>query len=147
MHLKKGSADGELIGIEFNKTILFILISMKNDLFHIFTFHFMKTKKKDKKEKQQSKDIEKSHVQLHRSLNVKMKDGNAKGSILTQLQDKMKGSKFRWINEQLYTQSGDKSLAMIQNDTSLFDVYHQGFREQVRRWPLVPVDVFIKMLK
>lgn len=103
-----------------------------------------------KKEKKERKNNEKSHVQLHRSLNVKMKlskDGNVQNGILTQLQDKMKGSKFRWINEQLYTQSGDKSLEMIQKDKSLFEVYHQGFREQVRRWPLVPVDVFIKMLK
>ena len=107
----------------------------------------MKSKKKDKKG---GKESGKQHVQLHRSLNVKMKlskDGSVKNSILTQLQDKMKGSKFRWINEQLYTQSGDKSLEMIQSDQSLFDVYHQGFREQVRRWPLIPVDVFIKMLK
>ena len=110
----------------------------------------MKTKKKDKKDKKRSKETEKGHSQLHRSLNIKMmvnKEGTTKNSILTQLQDKMKGSKFRWINEQLYTQSGNDSLEMIQKDSSLFDIYHQGFREQVRRWPLVPVDVFITMLK
>lgn len=110
----------------------------------------MKTKKKSKKQSSSNKENEKQHPQLHRSLNVRMKatrDGTSNKGILSQLQEKMKGSKFRWINEQLYTQSGNKSLQMIQEDESLFDIYHQGFREQVRRWPLVPVDVFIKMLK
>ncbi|KNB43419.1 ribosomal RNA-processing [Blastocystis sp. subtype 4] len=90
----------------------------------------------------------KSHErpQLHRSLNVKLSPGKSKG-LLNQLQDKLKGSKFRWINEKLYTQSGNDSLEMIQKDVSLFDLYHEGFREQVTRWPLVPVDVLIKMLK
>ena len=78
----------------------------------------------------------KSHErpQLHRSLNVKLSPGKS-------------GSKFRCINEKLYTQSGNDSLEMIQKDVSLFDLYHEGFREQVTRWPLVPVDVLIKMLK
>ena len=107
-------------------------------------------KKKEGKGKTTNQKKEKGNSKLHRSLNIKLSttaNGNPKNSILTQLQDKMKGSKFRWINEQLYTQSGDKSLEMIQNDQSLFDIYHEGFREQVRRWPLIPVDVFIKMLK
>ena len=77
---------------------------------------------------------EKQPVQLHRSMNVKVRLGNTGGketNMLGQLRDKMKGSKFRWINEQLYTQSGDKSLEMIKNDKELFDIYHEGFREQV----------------
>ena len=77
---------------------------------------------------------------------MKLSHGKSKG-LLNQLQDKLKGSKFRWINEKLYTQSGNDSLEMIQKDVSLFDLYHEGFREQVTRWPLVPVDVLIKMLK
>ena len=102
---------------------------------------------KHKKGVEKTKSM-KSHErpQLHRSLNVKLSPGKSKG-LLNQLQDKLKGSKFRWINEKLYTQSGNDSLEMIQKDVSLFDLYHEGFREQVTRWPLVPVDVLIKMLK
>lgn len=103
----------------------------------------MKHKKgKDKKKSLKPND----RPQLHRSLNVKLSLGKSKG-LLNQLQDKLKGSKFRWINEKLYTQSGSDSLEMVQKDKSLFDIYHEGFREQVTRWPLVPVDVFIGMLK
>ena len=101
---------------------------------------------KQKKNKKKTTPKQQGRVQLHRSLKVTPSSGSSKPMIAL-LQDKMKGSKFRWINEQLYTQSGDASLKMIQEDSSLFDVYHQGFREQVTRWPLVPVDVFIKMLQ
>lgn len=110
----------------------------------------MKTKKEDKKGKEKKRGGEKQPIQLHRSMNVKVhlnQTGGKETNMLDQLRDKMKGSKFRWINEQLYTQSGEKSLEMIKNDKALFDIYHEGFREQVTRWPLVPVDVFIKMLK
>lgn len=107
----------------------------------------MKQKKKGaNKNKEKVKVKQSEHVQLHRSMNVKSALGSA-NRMIDQLQSKMKGSKFRWINEQLYTQSGNASLEMVQKDSSLFDIYHQGFREQVTRWPLIPVDVFIKMLK
>ena len=96
------------------------------------------------------KGSEKKKAKLHRSLKANVaisKSGDFSNGFLAQLQNKVKGSKFRWINEQLYTQSGEDSLRMIKEDESLFDVYHQGFREQVTRWPLVPVDVFISILK
>ena len=105
--------------------------------------------KPSKREKKSKKVEPKGSAKLHRSLNVKVQPGGRKdeSGILTKLKDKVKGSKFRWINEQLYTQDSSKSLEMIRNDESLFDIYHQGFREQVTRWPLVPVDVFIGILK
>lgn len=36
---------------------------------------------------------------------------------------------------------------MMKDDPSLFDVYHSGFAEQVKSWPLNPVDVFIDKLR
>ena len=116
--------------------------------FLISQFHFrpMKHKKGERKGKEKVKAKSPEHVQLHRSMNVKGALGSS-SRMIDKLQSKLKGSKFRWINEQLYTQSGNASFEMIQKDSSLFDIYHQGFREQVTLWPLVPVDVFIKMLK
>ena len=70
---------------------------------------------------------------------------------LTPLQQKMmaklSGSRFRWINEQLYTTTSDKALEMITKQPALFDEYHQGFRSQVQSWPENPVDVFVKTIK
>lgn len=69
---------------------------------------------------------------------------------LTPLQQKMMaklaGSRFRWINEQLYTISSDDALSLIKNQPELFDEYHDGFRSQVTTWPENPVDVFTNQI-
>ncbi|CAK9439643.1 uncharacterized protein LODBEIA_P37430 [Lodderomyces beijingensis] len=70
---------------------------------------------------------------------------------LTPLQQKMmsklSGSRFRWINEQLYTITSEEALKLIKEQPSLFDEYHQGFRSQVETWPENPVDVFVSQFK
>ncbi|CCF55689.1 hypothetical protein KAFR_0A02530 [Kazachstania africana CBS 2517] len=70
---------------------------------------------------------------------------------LTLLQQKMlaklTGSRFRWINEQLYTISSEDALKLISEQPQLFDEYHDGFRSQVQSWPANPVDVFIEQFK
>jgi len=69
---------------------------------------------------------------------------------LTQLQSSMlsslQGARFRSINEHLYTHSSQEALAMIQNEPQLFDEYHKGFRQQVRKWPKNPVDRIVELL-
>jgi ribosomal RNA-processing protein 8 len=69
---------------------------------------------------------------------------------LSKLQEKMQakltGSKFRWLNEQLYTQSSSESKKLFK-DKQLFEIYHQGFRSQIKSWPVNPVDTIIKDLK
>lgn len=70
---------------------------------------------------------------------------------LTPLQQKMmaklSGSRFRWINEQLYTIDSESALKLIKDQPGLFDEYHQGFRSQVQSWPQNPVDVFVDQIK
>lgn len=70
---------------------------------------------------------------------------------LTPLQQKMMakltGSRFRWINEQLYTISSDDALRLIQEQPQLFDEYHDGFRSQVESWPENPVEVFVEQIR
>ena len=70
---------------------------------------------------------------------------------LTPLQQKMMaklaGSRFRWINEQLYTITSEDALALIKEQPELFDEYHEGFRSQVQSWPENPVDVFVDQIK
>lgn len=67
---------------------------------------------------------------------------------LTALQQKMMakltGSRFRWINEQLYTITSEEALKLIKEQPQLFDEYHDGFRSQVQSWPENPVDVFVE---
>lgn len=72
-------------------------------------------------------------------------------SKLTPLQQKMmaklSGSRFRWINEQLYTSDSESALRLIKEQPALFDEYHQGFRSQVQLWPENPVDVFVDQFR
>ncbi|KAJ2589961.1 25S rRNA (adenine645-N1)-methyltransferase [Coemansia sp. RSA 1722] len=63
------------------------------------------------------------------------------------MQQKLKGARFRWINEALYTTTGDKAFEMVQGDPGIFEEYHQGFSSQVEKWPVNPVDIFIKQLQ
>lgn len=70
---------------------------------------------------------------------------------LTPLQQKMmnklSGSRFRWINEQLYTITSEDALSLIKDQPALFDEYHEGFRSQVQSWPENPVDVFVDQIQ
>lgn len=72
-------------------------------------------------------------------------------SKLTPLQQKMmaklSGSRFRWINEQLYSTTSEKALKLVESQPALFDEYHQGFRSQVQSWPENPVDVLVEQFK
>lgn len=71
-------------------------------------------------------------------------------SKLTPLQRKMlnklSGSRFRWINEQLYTTDSSRALEMMKKQPELYEEYHRGFASQVESWPENPVDVFTREL-
>ncbi|KAF9431140.1 25S rRNA (adenine645-N1)-methyltransferase [Podila epigama] len=70
---------------------------------------------------------------------------------LTKLQEQMKktlaGGKFRFLNEQLYTTTGEEAFDLFQSKPELFDEYHEGFRAQVESWPQNPVDIFTSQLR
>eukprot|EP01052_Picozoa_sp_SAG31_P031675 SAG31_NODE_3382_length_4335_cov_2.871813_2_plen_183_part_00 len=46
---------------------------------------------------------------------------------------KLSGARFRFLNEMLYSETGATSFQKFGEDPDLFDVYHQGFRSQVKR--------------
>ena len=60
---------------------------------------------------------------------------------------KLKSSRFRFLNEKLYTQSGSQSFKMFKNDRDgmdTFKTYHEGYAEQVKKWPMDPLDLIIR---
>merc|ERR1712150_318840 len=62
---------------------------------------------------------------------------------------KLKSSRFRFLNEKLYTQSGSQSFKMFKNDRDgmdTFKTYHQGYAEQVKKWPMDPLDLIISSI-
>ncbi|KAJ5319985.1 hypothetical protein PENANT_c040G01439 [Penicillium antarcticum] len=73
-------------------------------------------------------------------------------SNLTPLQQAMRqkliSSRFRHLNEALYTTPSEKALDMFNANPELFDEYHAGFSRQVKEsWPSNPVDGYIKTIR
>lgn len=119
------------------------------------------------KRKRGDKDQEKEeggeeHVEDKESVNpsVKKSKNEEKASVTTpfsssskltplqlKMQEKLSGSRFRWINEQLYTTYSSEALKLIQENPEMFDEYHNGFRSQVKTWPQNPIDSFLNQMK
>lgn len=59
------------------------------------------------------------------------------------LREQLQGSKFRLLNEFLYTTDSKKALDHFRENEQDFDVYHQGFRNQAIKWEVNPLDVII----
>lgn len=63
------------------------------------------------------------------------------------LVENLKGSRFRFINEQLYKCEGKDALKLFDEDKEAFLAYHEGYRQQVQRWPRNPLERMIKAIK
>jgi ribosomal RNA-processing protein 8 len=85
---------------------------------------------------------------MHRD--KRRKKGKHQGN-LSDMQAKMKkkldAAKFRFINEQLYTSSSADGLEMMEQDPEQFAIYHRGFTDQMKKWPVNPVSIFGAMLR
>ncbi|KAE8147452.1 methyltransferase-domain-containing protein [Aspergillus avenaceus] len=73
-------------------------------------------------------------------------------AILTPLQQAMRqkliSSRFRHLNETLYTTPSTKALELFTASPELFDEYHAGFSRQVKEsWPSNPVDGYIQSIR
>lgn len=72
---------------------------------------------------------------------------NANGSFRQSLIDNLKGSRFRYLNELLYSKPSSEATGVFQEDPTSFQAYHEGYRQQVQQWPLNPLDRMINALK
>lgn len=59
----------------------------------------------------------------------------------SQLRAKLQGSHFRQLNESLYTSHSSDSFQRAQEDPMRMQSYHDGFREQVKKWPAKPYEM------
>ncbi|XP_039250940.2 uncharacterized protein LOC120328199 [Styela clava] len=60
---------------------------------------------------------------------------------------KLESSQFRFINEQLYTRTSKDAKQLFTSDVKSFQSYHAGFKKQVSKWPVNPLDLIINYLK
>jgi hypothetical protein len=67
--------------------------------------------------------------------------------LLDKMRARLQGGHFRQLNEALYTRPGADAFSLMAAQPELFGAYHDGFQQQVRGWPLQPVDVAVKWAK
>jgi ribosomal RNA-processing protein 8 len=72
---------------------------------------------------------------------------NEKVSIKNKIEENLLGSKFRILNEKLYTISSEEAYDYFKNNPEDFEIYHKGFEIQAAKWPINPNDVLFKELK
>lgn len=100
-------------------------------------------------------NLKKGHVKSSRNQKQNSKNDHNVGKktqkkpkiIRSNLKSDLSSSQFRWVNEKLYTTDSETSKNMFKTDPSLFDIYHKGYTEQVKQWPINPVEHIIKMLQ
>ncbi|KAL3804230.1 hypothetical protein ACHAW5_011150 [Stephanodiscus triporus] len=83
-------------------------------------------------------------------ISQKVKISLPKPSQMSTLQrdflEQLTSSRFRELNEDLYTHPSDQSFERFTQQPELFDQYHVGFRKQAKSWPVNPVDVIYKKI-
>jgi ribosomal RNA-processing protein 8 len=80
---------------------------------------------------------------MERKRDIKSKQ---KSSVTSKVAENLKSSKFRFLNEQLYCSKSDDAVQLFK-DADLFADYHEGYRQQVEKWPKNPLDLLVAELK
>ncbi|KAJ5565753.1 hypothetical protein N7535_007391 [Penicillium sp. DV-2018c] len=116
-------------------------------------------KKKQKKNKKNKANASEDKIEAEDAVNATAEPAPAPAvpalpptANLTPLQQAMRqkliSSRFRHLNETLYTTPSEKALEMFSANPELFDEYHAGFARQVKEsWPINPVDGYIKTIR
>ncbi|KAK4883654.1 hypothetical protein RN001_006973 [Aquatica leii] len=68
-------------------------------------------------------------------------------SLREQMLQKLKSARFRYLNEQMYMNVGKDAKKYFDNDPNAYAAYHEGYRQQVAKWPVNPVDIITRKIK
>ncbi|XP_078051703.1 ribosomal RNA-processing protein 8 [Augochlora pura] len=63
------------------------------------------------------------------------------------MMSKLKASRFRYLNETMYSSESLESKKYFKDDPDSFTAYHEGYKQQVAQWPVNPLDVIISSIK
>lgn len=74
---------------------------------------------------------------------VKRRDRNQGKSLTDRMHERLSAARFRYLNEQMYTTTGTEAAQLFADDEEAFNVYHEGYRSQVSKWPIDPLDIII----
>ncbi|KAK6589846.1 Rrp8p like methyltransferase involved in rRNA processing [Cryptosporidium xiaoi] len=79
--------------------------------------------------------------------NATREKNNHEENKITGVSQRLKGSRFRKINEYLYTNKSDDAFNEYLKDDNMFEQYHSGYNAQKRLWPLDPLDKVIEYIR
>lgn len=113
-----------------------------------------KLQKEESKNERKDSAVSKSAEQ-HDSVKIEeceaKKDAHPKTLPTSNLQKsfraRLSGSRFRLLNEELYTTTSKSAFKRFSENPALYDEYHEGFRHQVEQWPVNPLDSLVTSLK
>lgn len=106
-----------------------------------------KQKQKPLKKKDKSKHVSAKPEPSQTAAKRKNKKAPSGTDFHENLADRLKASRFRYINELLYTHESEEATDIMAQDPDAFITYHEGYRKQVEQWPLNPLDRIIKSIK
>lgn len=97
------------------------------------------------------KDTEQRNEKVHIDERNEPKGRPNKKTGSSRLQETFKarlsGSRFRILNEELYTTTSSTAYDRFSSNPELYQQYHEGFRHQVENWPINPVGSIVNRLK
>ncbi len=102
--------------------------------------------KKQQEQKVQKSDSAAATEETGDELNLGGDSTRPKSALQQAFLARLAGSRFRELNEDLYTTNSSSAFERFQKNPELFDQYHEGFRTQVMSWPVNPVDVVYKWI-
>jgi len=97
-------------------------------------------------QEQQQQEEEEEQQQQQQSSQFNNKPTTKFSALQQKFLSRLAGSRFRELNEELYTTTSTSALERFQQNPTLFEQYHEGFRTQVKSWPTNPVDVIYKWI-
>lgn len=74
-------------------------------------------------------------------------DDSSKSSLKERMIERLNSARFRYINEQLYTTTGEAAVKLFAEDADAFAIYHKGYQTQMKKWPMNPLNIIINDLK
>ena len=95
------------------------------------------------------KDNDMSNKRQKKEETISSDSGDGKQRVSTlqkSFMARLTGSRFRELNEDLYTSTSIKAFEKFSSQPELYEQYHEGFRHQVEGWPINPVNVIVKWL-
>lgn len=104
-------------------------------------------KQQKQQAKQATENISEKQTINNASLSLQPRTAGRLSALQQTFMTRLSGSRFRILNEELYTTTSSTAFERFTSHPELYDEYHNGFRSQVEHWPVNPVDVIVGRLK